>query len=122
MSHFVRIRTQIREQEHLVQALRDLHYQFQEGQNLVVNGFLGNKETAEVVVNTGSKYDIGFRVKPRSSRSSPIGGASRLRPGFAKMHSLARSASAIPITSSMRKRASSTWWSRRSRRWRMATS
>jgi len=61
MSHFVRIRTQIREQEHLVQALRDLHYQFQEGQNLVVHGFLGNKETAEVVVNTGSKYDIGFR-------------------------------------------------------------
>jgi hypothetical protein len=61
MSHFVKIRTQIREREHLVQALRDLHYQFQEGQNLVVNGFAGNKETAEVVVNTGSKYDIGFR-------------------------------------------------------------
>ena len=61
MSHFVKIRTQIREREHLVQGLRDLHYQFQEGQNIVVRGFAGNRETADVVVNTGSKYDIGFR-------------------------------------------------------------
>ena len=61
MSHFVRIRTQIREREHLVQALRDLHCQFQEGQNIVVRGFAGNRETAEVVVDTGSNYDIGFR-------------------------------------------------------------
>ena len=61
MSHFVRIRTQIREREHLAQALRDLHYQFQEGRNLVVRGWQGNRETAEVVVNTGSNYDIGFR-------------------------------------------------------------
>lgn len=61
MSHFVSIRTQIREREHLVSALRDLHYQFQEGQNLAVRGWQGGRETAEVVVNTGSKYDIGFR-------------------------------------------------------------
>jgi hypothetical protein len=61
MSHFVQIRTQIREREPLVQALRDLHYQFQAGENLVVHGFADNTERAEVVVNTGSKYDIGFR-------------------------------------------------------------
>lgn len=61
MSHFLKIRTQIREREPLIQALRDLNCQFQEGQNLVVRGFAGNKETAEVVINTGSKYDIGFR-------------------------------------------------------------
>jgi hypothetical protein len=63
MSHFVRIRTQIREREHLTQALRDLHYQFQEGKNLVVRGYAGNRETAEVVVQTGSAYDIGFQRK-----------------------------------------------------------
>lgn len=63
MSHFARIQTQIREREHLVQALRDLHYQFQEGQNLVVRGYQGNQEHAEVVVNTGSAYDIGFQRK-----------------------------------------------------------
>jgi hypothetical protein len=61
MSHFVKVRTQIREREHLVQALRDLHYQFQEGQNLTVRGWSGNTEKAEIVVDAGSKYDIGFR-------------------------------------------------------------
>jgi len=61
MSHFARVRTQIREREHLVTALRELHYQCREGEKLVVRGFLDNKETAEVVVETGSKYDIGFR-------------------------------------------------------------
>lgn len=61
MSHFVRIRTQIQEREQLVQALRDLHYQFQAGENLIVRGFVNNTERAEVVVDTGSKYDIGFR-------------------------------------------------------------
>lgn len=61
MSHFQRLRTQIREREHLVQALRDLHYQFREGENLVVRGFAGNRETAQVVVDSGCDYDIGFR-------------------------------------------------------------
>ena len=63
MSHFVRIRTQIREREHLINALRDLHYEYQEGEDLVVRGYAGNKERAEVVVNTGSQYDIGFQRK-----------------------------------------------------------
>jgi hypothetical protein len=61
MSHFVHIRTQIREREHLTQALRDLHYRFREGQNHVVRGWMGNRETAEIIVDTGSQYDIGFR-------------------------------------------------------------
>jgi hypothetical protein len=63
MSHFTRIRTQIRERAHLVQALRDLHYRFQEGENLVVRGYAGSRERAEVVVDTGSQYDIGFQRK-----------------------------------------------------------
>lgn len=61
MSHFQRIRTQIREREHLVKALRDLHYQFQEGENLMVRGWSGQRETAQVVVDTGCQYDVGFR-------------------------------------------------------------
>lgn len=63
MSHFTRIRTQIREREHLTQALRDLHHQYQEGVDLVVRGFAGGRERADVVVNTGSNYDIGFQRK-----------------------------------------------------------
>jgi len=61
MSHFVQIRTQIREREQLVSALRDLHHQFRVGENLQIRGWSGNRETAEVVVDTGSQYDIGFR-------------------------------------------------------------
>ncbi len=61
MSHFLRIRTQMREREHLVQALRDLHYQFREGENLVVRGYAGNQERAEIVVDTQCEYDIGLR-------------------------------------------------------------
>jgi len=61
MSHFIRILTQIREREHLVAALRDLHYQFQEGENLVVRGYQSNRERAEIVVDTQCQYDIGFR-------------------------------------------------------------
>ena len=60
MSHFVRIQTEIREREHLMQALRDLNYQFQVGEELPVRGFPG-QERAEIVVATGSNYDIGFR-------------------------------------------------------------
>ena len=67
MSHFINIRTQIREREHLVQALRDLHYQFQaspaQTNDLVVRGYQGNRERAEVIVDTGTAYDIGFQKK-----------------------------------------------------------
>lgn len=67
MSHFINIRTQIREREHLVQALRDLHYQFQvspaQTNDLVVRGYHGNRERAEVIVDTGTAYDIGFQKK-----------------------------------------------------------
>ena len=61
MSHFLKIRTQMKEREHVVQALRDLHYQFQEGQDLVVRGYAGNRERAKIVVNTQCAYDIGLR-------------------------------------------------------------
>jgi hypothetical protein len=69
MSHFLKIMTQIREREQLVAALRDLHHQFQASPNqandLLVRGYRGNQEHAEVVVNTGSAYDIGFQRKPQ---------------------------------------------------------
>lgn len=61
MSHFQRLRTQLREQEHLVAALRDLHYQFRVGEHLPVRGYAGSRESAEIVVDTGTRYDIGFR-------------------------------------------------------------
>ncbi len=61
MSHFTKIKTLIREQERLCEALRELHHQFRQGENLVVRGDRGNTQTAQVVVNTGCSYDIGYQ-------------------------------------------------------------
>jgi len=63
MSHFVKILTQIREKALLEHSLRQLNHQYQSAQNneLLVRGYQGNRERAEVVVDTGSRYDIGFQ-------------------------------------------------------------
>jgi hypothetical protein len=61
MSHFTKVRTVIREQVQLCETLRQLHHQFREGERLTVNGYMSNTETAQVVVNTGCSYEIGFQ-------------------------------------------------------------
>src|SRR5437762_11032637 len=58
MSHFTRIRTQLRNLDTVKQALADLGYDVAEGG---VRGYQGQLEHADLVVNTGSSYDIGFR-------------------------------------------------------------
>ncbi len=68
MSHFLTIRTQLREREPLLVALRDLHHRFQaserQANDLLVRGYQGNQAHAEIVVDTGTQYDIGFQRKP----------------------------------------------------------
>ncbi len=63
MSHFSRIRTQMVEKEFLLKALEDAGYAYEEGENLQVKGFGGNK--APVAIRVKSKkllsYDIGFQ-------------------------------------------------------------
>lgn len=61
MSHFTRVKTLIRDQVVLEESLRQLHYDFRVGEQLPIRGYLGNRETGQVVVNTGSVYDIGFQ-------------------------------------------------------------
>lgn len=61
MSHFTTLKTIIRDQVLLGQALRELHYTFREGENLTIRGYAGKTTTAQVVVDTGSAYDIGFQ-------------------------------------------------------------
>jgi hypothetical protein len=61
MSHFTTIRTQIVEKEYLKKALQDLGHAYQEGA-VQVNGYQGNKTTAELKIGTRDRnYDIGFR-------------------------------------------------------------
>jgi hypothetical protein len=58
MSHFTRVRTQLRNIETVKHALEDLGYNVTEGK---VRGHQGQLEHADLVINTGSSYDIGFR-------------------------------------------------------------
>jgi hypothetical protein len=51
----------IRDQSLLEEALRQLNYQFQSGESVPVRGYQGNQESAQVVIDTGSAYDIGFQ-------------------------------------------------------------
>lgn len=58
MSHFTRVRTQIRERRFLLDALREM------GETVVergkVRGWRGQVEEADVVVRRANGYDIGF--------------------------------------------------------------
>ena len=60
MSHFSTVKTQLRKKEFLKQALIDLGYKPNEGQNLV-RGFRGQTVKAEMTVEMNKGADIGFR-------------------------------------------------------------
>ena len=60
MSHFSTVKTQLRKKEHLKQALIDLGYVPQEGENLV-RGFRGQTVLAEMTLEMNTGGDIGFR-------------------------------------------------------------
>jgi len=61
MSHFTRVQTVIRDQVVLEDTLRQLHYRFQTGERLPIRGYQSNTEYGQVVVDTGSRYDIGYQ-------------------------------------------------------------
>jgi hypothetical protein len=58
MSHFTRVRTQLRNVATLRQALIDLGYSVSEGD---VKGYGGQKTTADLVVRLENGHDVGFR-------------------------------------------------------------
>ena len=58
MSHFTRVRTQLRNIDTVKQALESLGYTVAEGK---IRGYQGQLEHADLVVNAGGNYDIGFR-------------------------------------------------------------
>lgn len=61
MSHFSRIKTQMIEKEHLLQAITDAGYSYDVGENLKLGGFGGQKTPIEIKVHSGLlSGDIGF--------------------------------------------------------------
>ena len=65
MSHFSTVKTQLRKKEFLKQALLDLGYVPNEGENLV-RGYRGQTVKAEMTVEMSKGADIGFRWNPGS--------------------------------------------------------
>jgi hypothetical protein len=60
MSHFTKVQTKLSDLVCLRQALADLGYTSEEG-SVEVRGYRGARERADLVVRTGSAYDVGFR-------------------------------------------------------------
>lgn len=59
MSHFTRVRTQLRDMDTVRRALEDLGFEVEDG--TAVRGYMGQREQADLVVQTGSDYNLGFR-------------------------------------------------------------
>jgi hypothetical protein len=61
MSHFSRIKTQMIEEEYLIQALESMGYEWERGP-MDIRDFWGKRTTVAIKVASGNKgYDIGFR-------------------------------------------------------------
>ncbi len=58
MSHFTRVRTQLRSIETVKRALEDLGYSVAEG---TVRGYGSQHADADLVVRMNNQYDLGFR-------------------------------------------------------------
>ena len=69
MSHFTTIKTVVRDQAVLEDTLRELHYSFQVGESLPIRGYQEANAYGQVVIDTGSEYDIGFQRQQDQSFS-----------------------------------------------------
>ncbi len=67
MSHFSQVQTVIRDQVLLEESLRQLQFEFQSAEEVTIRGYQGNTECAQVVVDTGCRYDIGLQRKADGS-------------------------------------------------------
>ena len=65
MSHFSTVKTELRQLEPLVKALRELGYSPEQGQH-PVRGYQGQTVTAEIAVSMPSGGDLGFRWNDQS--------------------------------------------------------
>ena len=61
MSHFSQVQTVIRDRALLEESLRQLQFEFQSAEEVTIRGYQGNAECAQIVVDTGSRYDIGLQ-------------------------------------------------------------
>lgn len=64
MSHFTEVKTQIKNLEFFKKALKELGFDFVcDLDSLTIENFFGDKTPVELLIKTGTKYDIGLRLK-----------------------------------------------------------
>jgi hypothetical protein len=63
MSHFSTVKTELRDREALLAALRDLGHDPRQGE-LPVRGYRGQTELAQLAIAQPNGSDIGFRLNP----------------------------------------------------------
>jgi hypothetical protein len=61
MSHFSRIKTQMKDKDLVLKTLGDLGFQYETGEDLKVRGFMGAGTPVDVRVKLQNSYDIGLR-------------------------------------------------------------
>lgn len=61
MSHFTRLKTVIRDQNILAETLRALNYNIQVGERVPIRSYQARAKNGQIVIDTGSNYDIGFQ-------------------------------------------------------------
>ncbi len=65
MSHFSRIQTQIVDKEFALQAIKDLGFSYEEGEQ-EIRAFGGQKTPVDIRIKLPLSYDIGLRKKGNS--------------------------------------------------------
>lgn len=65
MSHFSRIQTQMVDKKFVLQALKDMGFEYEEGEQQV-HGFGGQKHPVDIRVKLRMSYDVGLRKKGNS--------------------------------------------------------
>lgn len=67
MSHFTQVQTRIQDLVLLEEALKQLNYEFETGEELIMNGYQKETQTAQLVIHTGGNYDIGLQRQADNS-------------------------------------------------------
>ncbi len=63
MSHFSEVKTQINQKDILFAALKKLGLKVRESEEkLPIRGFMGDCAEAQICVDTGINYDLGFQI------------------------------------------------------------
>lgn len=63
MSHFSRIKTQMKDKDLVLKTLSDLGFSYEDAEGLTVRGFLGEGMPVDIKIPLKGSYDVGLRKR-----------------------------------------------------------